>query len=213
MKRTKSLIAGVLLALFLSGCSVGESRTFTPIDSSQPEVTIYDNETNQAHDCSVIWGCVFGNITASEPCAAVEFTFDVIDPETQDVLVKNAKSYWSSVKAGITEVEWGLNNDIPKAVNFTKPTATCLKEKPNPVLASSMANFPASFCEGDFKASCSAQSLSGWEVRKRRLQQEAVENFQDLEPTYGYTVVCNDGWVSESGGIQGACSHHGGVSG
>ena len=29
----------------------------------------------------------------------------------------------------------------------------------------------------------------------------------------GYYVTCNDGWTSGSGGIQGACSHHGGVSG
>ncbi|MFC9352836.1 hypothetical protein [Arthrobacter sp. NPDC057013] len=27
----------------------------------------------------------------------------------------------------------------------------------------------------------------------------------------GYTVVCSDGWVSHSGGRQGACSHHGGI--
>lgn len=27
----------------------------------------------------------------------------------------------------------------------------------------------------------------------------------------GYNVVCADGWVSSSGGKQGACSHHGGV--
>ena len=26
----------------------------------------------------------------------------------------------------------------------------------------------------------------------------------------GYTVICADGWVSQSGGIQGACSSHGG---
>jgi hypothetical protein len=32
-------------------------------------------------------------------------------------------------------------------------------------------------------------------------------------PGNGYPVVCNDGTVSTSGGIQGACSHHGGVSG
>lgn len=28
----------------------------------------------------------------------------------------------------------------------------------------------------------------------------------------GYSTVCNDGWVSQSGGKRGACSHHGGVS-
>ena len=27
----------------------------------------------------------------------------------------------------------------------------------------------------------------------------------------GYRVVCNDGWVSYNGGVQGACSHHDGV--
>jgi hypothetical protein len=27
----------------------------------------------------------------------------------------------------------------------------------------------------------------------------------------GYTVYCEDGTISKSGGIQGACSHHGGV--
>jgi hypothetical protein len=30
-------------------------------------------------------------------------------------------------------------------------------------------------------------------------------------PGRGYPVVCTDGWISNSGGIQGACSHHGGV--
>lgn len=28
----------------------------------------------------------------------------------------------------------------------------------------------------------------------------------------GQPVICRDGWVSYSGGIQGACSHHGGVA-
>ncbi|MEA2167082.1 MAG: hypothetical protein QOF76_382 [Solirubrobacteraceae bacterium] len=33
-----------------------------------------------------------------------------------------------------------------------------------------------------------------------------------LPPGNGYPVVCADGSVSTSGGIQGACSHHGGVA-
>jgi hypothetical protein len=35
----------------------------------------------------------------------------------------------------------------------------------------------------------------------------------DLGPGNGYTVPCADGTISHSGGIQGACSHHGGVAG
>jgi hypothetical protein len=34
---------------------------------------------------------------------------------------------------------------------------------------------------------------------------------QDLGPGNGYQVTCMDGSVSHSGGISGACSHHGGV--
>lgn len=31
-------------------------------------------------------------------------------------------------------------------------------------------------------------------------------------PQYnGYVVTCRDGWISNSGGVQGACSGHGGV--
>jgi hypothetical protein len=33
----------------------------------------------------------------------------------------------------------------------------------------------------------------------------------DLGSGNGYTVICADGSISHSGGIQGACSHHGGV--
>lgn len=213
ISKLKLSLAVIATGILLAGCSVQSARTFTPMDPQHPEVTVYDNATIQAHDCSVIWGCVFGNVTAPEPCEGIEFAFDVTDTETGEVLASQTKSYWGKVKAGVTEVEWGINNDIPKAVSYSKPTATCLPEKPNPAVATSMASLPASFCEGDFKASCSAQSLSGWELRRIRLEQEAKDNFVDLDPSNGYTVLCNDGWVSESGGIQGACSHHGGVAG
>ncbi len=49
-----------------------------------------------------------------------------------------------------------------------------------------------------------------------------VQTFQESEviplhtfapnPGSGYVVVCKDGWISHSGGKQGACSHHGGVA-
>ncbi len=32
-----------------------------------------------------------------------------------------------------------------------------------------------------------------------------------VDPGTGYMVVCKDGWISYSGGKQGACSHHGGI--
>jgi hypothetical protein len=34
---------------------------------------------------------------------------------------------------------------------------------------------------------------------------------EDYGTGNGYSVVCADGTLSDSGGIQGACSHHGGV--
>ncbi len=36
---------------------------------------------------------------------------------------------------------------------------------------------------------------------------------EDYGSGNGYTVVYADGTLSDSGGIQGACSHHGGVGG
>jgi hypothetical protein len=36
---------------------------------------------------------------------------------------------------------------------------------------------------------------------------------EDYGSGNGYTVTCADGTLSDSGGIQGACSHHGGVGG
>jgi hypothetical protein len=36
---------------------------------------------------------------------------------------------------------------------------------------------------------------------------------EDYGSGNGYTVVCADGTLSDSGGVQGACSHHGGVGG
>jgi hypothetical protein len=37
------------------------------------------------------------------------------------------------------------------------------------------------------------------------------ENIPNYDEGRGYRVQCNDGTYSQSGGIQGACSHHGGV--
>lgn len=39
---------------------------------------------------------------------------------------------------------------------------------------------------------------------------ECIDNFEEGR---GYAVQCEDGTWSQSGGIQGACSHHGGVAG
>jgi hypothetical protein len=39
---------------------------------------------------------------------------------------------------------------------------------------------------------------------------ECIDNFEEGR---GYTVQCADGTWSQSGGIQGACSHHGGLAG
>ena len=37
------------------------------------------------------------------------------------------------------------------------------------------------------------------------------ENIPNYDNGRGYRVLCADGTYSQSGGIQGACSHHGGV--
>ena len=72
-------------------------------------------------------------------------------------------------------------------------------------------------------------SLIVEEYESRRLLNQYVQDVRAYGRTYGvdvshllatvpggsrgsgYDVVCADGWVSSSGGKQGACSHHGGV--
>jgi hypothetical protein len=201
----------VFASLFLAGCSSNLPQSYAPLPPAAPTVTAYSQEQIDAHDCSVIYLCVVGYLTTSEACVAVEFEFNVLDHKNSAILVDGAKSYWGSVPSGVTEVEWGVNNGVTGSISYTPPVAKCLTETPNYQVARAVFDFPNGYCDGRPSAACSSVAMTGWE-----LDQHASGGTNEPWGNgggNGYTVICNDGWVSESGGLQGACSHHGGVSG
>lgn len=201
----------IFTSLVLAGCSSSYQETYATLEPAAPSVTTYSQEQINAHECGVIYVCVAGSVTTSEACAALEFTFNVLDLKTSAILVAGAKSYWSAVNAGTTAVEWGVNNAITGKIQYTAPVAKCLSKKPNYRIARAVFDFPKGYCSGRPIFACSSAAMTGWEIDEHNSDSTTVPG--GSSGGNGYTVVCNDGWVSESGGIQGACSRHGGVSG
>lgn len=222
MKPNLSLVSVLIAALFASGCTSQEVRTQTPIDSKHPWVVQLPQEMVQEHDCTTIWICSLVNVTASTSCDHLVFDFEIIDAVSRETVVPQAQSYWGFIPKGLTQVEFGFNNPILQSTAFSKPIATCLDYLPEPDVISSMQNFRKTFCDGDWEEACSKNSVSGWEIENFyesefpiELQREKASNTYRAPKDFsisGYTVICEDGWVSQSGGKQGACSSHGGIA-
>jgi hypothetical protein len=222
MKKSLIFASILLFPLLVSGCTVGEVRTQTPIDPKHPWVVQVPSEQVLNQECDSLWICSFANVTSSISCEHLVFDFEIIDAVTRETVVPQARSYWGFIPKGLTQVEYGFNNPILQITAFSKPIATCLDSLPAPEIVASMQDFDSSFCEGDWAAACSKNSVSGWQIENHYTTQFPIEVQRDNNsPTYappvnfsisGYTVICEDGWVSQSGGKQGACSSHGGVA-
>ncbi len=211
VKRVTKAVSAVVLVLSLAGCASTSMGSQSTVEPANPILTTYSQEMINAHHCTEIYRCVLGNVAVAEPCTALEFEFDVLNPETSEVLVKGAKSYWGSVGVGLTDVEWGVNNAVSKAMTYSVPEVKCLTEKPDDLVARAVYDFPDGYCEGLGIGACTSFAMTGWEIDQYNAG--TTTDPWGAGSGDGYTVVCNDGWVSQAGGKQGACSHHGGVSG
>jgi len=223
MKRILTLASILAASLLLTGCTVQEVRSQTPIDPKHPWVVQLPNEAVQEHECSTIWICSLVNVTASTSCEHLVFDFEIIDAESRETVVSGARSYWGYLPQGLTQVEYGFNNPVLQSTAFSKPVATCLESRPDLSVLSSMQDFDPSFCNKDWKEACRSTSVSGWEIENLYATKFPIEIQKSSIPSRsfnlpsdysgsGYTVICEDGWVSQSGGKQGACSSHGGVA-
>ena len=211
MRRITRSVTAFVLVLSLAGCASAISESQSAVEPANPILTTYSQEKINAYQCTEIYRCVIGNVAVSTPCTALEFQFDVLNSKTSEVLVKGAKSYWGYVGVGLTDVEWGVNNAVSKAMTYSVPVVKCLTEEPDALVARAVYDFPDGYCEGLGVGACTSFAMTGWEIDQYNAG--TTSDPWGSGSGDGYTVVCNDGWVSESGGIQGACSHHGGVSG
>jgi hypothetical protein len=210
----KKIAISILAFIFLasvSACQAVVVRPQTQIDPAHPWVVPLDQEAAPNYSCETIWICQPVNITASVACDYLVFDFTITNTATNEVLVRNARSYWGAVPAGLTQVEFGYNNAVFNQTSFSTPVATCLDKQPDEQTLKSLQEFPSSFCEKGIEYGCSASSLTAWELDRMSREAESKEG-SDYTGGSGYEVTCEDGWISESGGIQGACSHHGGVA-
>jgi len=222
MKKPLTIPLLLLASLLVSGCTVQEARTQTPIDPKHPWVVQVPSEQVLNQECDSLWICSFVNVTSSISCEHLVFDFEIIDAVTRETVVPQARSYWGFIPKGLTQVEYGFNNPILQSTAFSKPIATCLDSPPAPDVVASLQTFDQTFCEADWLAACSKYSISGWEIEnfystKFPIEVQRDSNLQTYTPPVdfsisGYTVICEDGWVSQSGGKQGACSSHGGVA-
>ena len=210
--RVVSIIIG--LSLLLSGCSAGASYNYendaTQENSLEPTnlaVSWFDESGDLNYECIKFWTCVFVEVKSQESCPAIVANFEISNFDGQ-VIVPNASSYGSSLNSGQTAVlEIGFNNAINEQVFFSFPTVTCTEPL---ILASwetGMYNFPVSYCDPLYPNLCSKTGVPAQEWNNIGSYTPSTGSVGD-----GVAVVCNDGWVSNSGGKQGACSSHGGIA-
>jgi hypothetical protein len=223
MKKFSTALLTLLLSISVTSCAVQETRTQTPIDPKHPWVVQLPQEVIQNHECTTIWICSLVNVTASASCEHLVFDFEIIDAASRETVVSGARSYWGYLPKGLTQVEFGFNNPILQSTAFSKPVASCLDSRPELTVLSSMQDFEPSFCKQDWVDACTSSSASGWELEDMYKLQFPIEIQKTILPSRsytlpsdfsgsGYTVICEDGWISQSGGKQGACSSHGGVA-
>lgn len=212
LKKLALLFIAIVSAFSLSACQGTVVRPQSQIDPKRPWVVQLGTKTVADYNCETVWACQPVNITASEACDYLVFDFQITDTATGKLLVPNARSYWGAIDSGLHQVEYGYNNPIFKATSFSKPIATCLKSAPNKQVKDSLQAFPDAFCEKGLELGCSANSITAWELEELANEDQGGAGSSGGDGGAGYSVVCEDGWVSESEGIQGACSHHGGIA-
>jgi hypothetical protein len=169
------------------------------------EVAWVSSDAENKLSCAKYWNCTFVEVTSASYCSALKLDFSVLDGKTQARLV-DATSYSPEIYANTPSfIELGFNNLLEKNVLFSFPLVSCTE----PLLVASwetgMYNFPTNYCDDEYPSLCTSTGVPA---------QDWPSGGGGSLDWYGggTTVLCNDGWVSNSGGKQGACSSHGGVA-
>jgi hypothetical protein len=205
-----AMLALALLTLSVTSLIPSQnSSSYSPENleenSKSIEVSWLSPEDQNLVSCTKYWNCTFVEVTSPSYCSALKLNFSILNGNTQAHVVA-ATSYSGEIYASTpTFVELGFNNLIEKEVLFSFPLVSCTE----PLVLSSwetgMYDFPSSFCDSEYPMLCSKTGVTA--------QTWTSTDETDLYWNGGgSTVLCNDGWISNSGGKQGACSSHGGVA-
>lgn len=220
MTRVWKILLGAYLGISLIGTLVAaqlennSTLTSSSAISSPPglddyesvEVSWLSSEDASNHLCTEFYVCVPLQFFLPEACGLVEFRYLILDPESQEAIA-SAYSYFSFPEVGTNFAEVGLNNLISEQVLVSLPSAVCLDSLSfAPPSSSGLYNLPSKFCSQTGKAYCRSTSISA-----QQLLYEQGEPWTGSGSYGGYAIRCKDGWISYSGGKQGACSSHGGI--
>lgn len=193
-----------------------QAGTPTGVETSQtaasPVFTADWLTADQAKDleCQEFYSCSQLYVTSRVDCPAIQLDYQILDKSEKPIITK-AVTYWGEIKAdNKTYVEVGINNKISGTIKLSFPTFKCLDKDITFYSNAAMYDLPANLC--DVGSYCSASSLNGRQIDAGYSDSGYVDNGFTGDQGSGYSVVCEDGWVSPSGGKQGACSHHGGVA-
>ena len=204
------MVALALLTLAVSSSAPSQDTTIysgeaAEISSPSIEVAWASESDKNLLSCVKYWNCTFVEVNSPTYCSALKLDFNIINGETQAKVV-DATSYSGEIYASVpTYVELGFNNLIEKEVLFSFPLVSCTEPLPLASWETGMYDLPSGFCDFDYPSLCSRSGVTA-----QRWTSTGGTDTGWYEG--GSTVLCNDGWISNSGGKQGACSSHGGVA-
>ena len=209
MKRL-AIFLGVVSFFILAGAINGannQSQSDAPSPTTLVPNLISVNwlpESEQSKlTCSEFNICLHVKVKVAKACQSLQLTYPIYTPDTTE-LIATGSSYWGSVAGNsVSNVEIGISNNLKKYPSFGLPQVKCLQKSILESPRTGMYDFPPEYCS--ISSDCYSTSVPFW-------SEDNQNNWTEPDSGgSGYQVVCNDGWVSQSGGIQGACSHHGGV--
>lgn len=223
--RTATLLFAVLITL--TGCATQSSTSSEQTLVNRPvSVITFDQDYLSSYECQQVWNCIPIKLSSVYDCPIVELTYEIFGSRGDAPVVESAKAYKYNIPVGETFTEYGVNNELKSGIRLGEPTATCLDQLPNAANTDSLFDLPKSMCEE--AEYCTAYSLTAFQINNvdssdsysfdgNSSQSDLNSGGSDtwtpvIGDGNGYSVFCNDGSISNSGGIQGACSHHGGVA-
>lgn len=213
MKRLLIFLSAISFVLIMT--AVNGSNSAQVVGQTAPGPSIVEAEVLEgkwvegSNKCLLFYTCLYVELKLSKSCSNPELNFEILDSNSKKVASAVVAS--AGIRANEKTVrEIGYNNKVSEQTRLTFPIVRCLSQESKYKTTRAMYNFPANFCSENQVRFCMASGPTGQEIDANPDMNGLVDS--PGVTGNGYSVTCKDGWRSNSGGIQGACSHHGGVA-